>query len=95
MRGDADCNGQIQLPDVVATLGGALISADVSPTTWVSEVIRADNLVGSVVGRRRTAELAFALPAVVALLLAAPALVRPADRRARAHVRQHSDLLED
>ncbi len=64
---------------IVATLGGALISADVSPTTWVSEVIRADNLVGSVVGRRRTAELAFALPAAVALLLAAPALVRPAD----------------
>ena len=80
---------------IVATLGGALISADVSPTTWVSEVIRADNLVGSVVGRRRTAELAFALPAAVALLLAAPALVRPADRRARAEVRQHSDLLED
>ena len=68
---------------IVATLGGALISADVSPTTWVSEVIRADNLVGSVVGRRRTAELAFALPAAVALLLAAPALFRPADRRAR------------
>ena len=80
---------------IVATLGGALISADVSPTTWVSEVIRADNLVGSVVGRRRTAELAFALPAAVALLLAAPALVRPADRRARAQVRQPSDLLED
>ena len=35
---------------IVATLGGALISADVSPTTWVSEVIRADNLVGSVGG---------------------------------------------
>ena len=35
---------------IVATLGGALLSADESPTTWVSEVFRADNLVGSVVG---------------------------------------------
>jgi hypothetical protein len=61
---------------IVATLGGAYDG--VSPTTWVSEVIEADNLVGSVLGRRRTAELAFALPAAVALLLAAPALLRPA-----------------
>ena len=80
---------------IVATVGGALVSEDVSPTTWVSEVIRADNLVGSIVGRRRTAELAFALPAAIALLLAAPAFVSPADRRARAQVRQHGDLLED
>jgi len=76
---------------IVATLGGALISADVSPTTWVSEVSEADNLVGSIVGIRRTAELAFALPAALALLLAAPALFGPI----RAQVRQHVDMLED
>ena len=79
----------------VATLGGALLPADVSPTTWVSEVIRADNLVGSVVGPRRTAELAFLLPAAAALLLAAPAFVGTANRRARAPVRQHGSLPED
>jgi len=62
----------------VATLGGALLPADESPTTWVSEVFRADNLVGSVVGPRRTAELAFLLPVGAALLLAAPSL---GDRR--------------
>lgn len=66
----------------VATIGGAYDG--VSPTTWVSEVMEADNLVGSILGLRRTAELAFVLPVAAALLLAAPALVRPADRRARA-----------
>jgi hypothetical protein len=78
---------------IVATLGGAYDG--VPPTTWVSEVIEADNLVGSVVGRRRTAELAFALPAAIALMLAAPAFVRPADRGTRAQVRQRGELLED
>ena len=74
---------------IVATLGGALLPADESPTTWVSEVVRADNLVGSMVGPRRTAELAFVLPIAAALLLAAPSLVGTANRRARAPVRQH------
>ena len=67
---------------IAATLAGALLPADVSPTTWVSEVIRADNMVGSVLGRGRMAELAFALPATAALLLAMPALVGTVPRLA-------------
>lgn len=73
---------------IVATIGGAYDG--VSPATWVSEVMRADNLVGSILGRGRTAELAFAVPAAVALLLAAPALVRPVGQRARTQVRTGS-----
>jgi hypothetical protein len=61
-----------------ATVAGALLPPDESPTAWVSQVVHGEDLIGSIVGGGRTAELAFALPVVLALTLAfAPMLARP------------------
>jgi hypothetical protein len=60
-----------------ATVAGALLPPDESPTAWVSQVVHGDDLIGSIVGNGRTAELAFALPVAAALTLAfAPVLAR-------------------
>jgi hypothetical protein len=53
-----------------ATVAGALLPPDESPTAWVSQVVHGEELIGSIVGNGRTAELAFALPVVLALALA-------------------------
>jgi hypothetical protein len=62
-----------------ATVAGSLLPPDESPTAWVSQVVHGEDLIGSIVGEGRTAELAFALPLALALALA----IAPALRRAR------------
>jgi hypothetical protein len=58
-----------------ATVAGALLPPDESPTAWLSQVVHGEDLIGSVFGGGRTAELAFALPAALAVALAAAPLL--------------------
>jgi hypothetical protein len=57
---------------VAATLGGALIPPDVSPTTWLSDIVHGQDLAGTILtGGNDFALLAFLLPAMAAVALVA------------------------
>ena len=55
---------------IAATVGGPLLPTDVHVTTWLGNVVHARGLAGSIFGNGRTAEIAFLLPAALAVLIA-------------------------
>ncbi len=56
---------------IAATLGGPLLPTDVHVTTWLGNVVHARGLAESILGNGRTAEIAFLLPALLAVVVAA------------------------
>ena len=55
---------------IAATIGGPLLPPEASVTTWLGNVVHARGLAESIVGNGRTAEVAFLLPALLAIALA-------------------------
>ena len=51
---------------ITATLGGALLPPDESPTAWVSRVVDGDLLLGSILADGRAAEALFLVPMLLA-----------------------------